>query len=155
MYIYGGNMTFENYFDMAVKTFKSMAIGLFLYPLFVALCETFDMKLHYYLPRPTVEHMGIAFIVISVIFFPLSNMLLPILSKKCGKSCDLGKKLMIAAVITAAMAETIALFGLVIYIVSADMRFFYLFFVLSLVHLFMHRPKMEQWQRYLDDLNKD
>ncbi|TCK59449.1 hypothetical protein [Seleniivibrio woodruffii] len=148
-------MTFENYFDMAVKTFRSMAVGIFLYPLFVALTESFDLNLHYFLARPTVETMGIVFIVISVVFFPLSNALLPLLSRKCGHSCDLGKKLMIASVITAGMAETIALFGLVIYIVSADVRFFYLFFVLSLVHLFMHRPKMEFWQRHLDIMSRD
>ena len=74
-------MTFENYFDMAVKTFRSMAMGLFLYPLFVALAETLDMKVHYYLPRPTVDHLGIAFIIIAVIFFPLSNALLPLLRR--------------------------------------------------------------------------
>ena len=139
---------------MSVKTFKCMGSGIFLYPLFVALSETLDLNVHYYLQKTTVENMGIAFIIISVVFFPLSNALLPTLSRKCGKSCDLGKKLMTASVITAAMAETIALFGLVIYIVSADVRFFYLFFVLSLVHLFMHRPKTQQWQKYLDDLGR-
>lgn len=148
--ITGVTMSFENYFDMAMKTFRSMTTGLFLYPLFVALSESFDLKTHHFLPQAEIVKYGIIFIVVSLLFFPLSHAAPAFFAKKYRGTEKQGKKIMTGYIISVAMSETIAVFGLVIYIISADIRYFYLFFILSFVHLILHRPKKPEWQRFFD-----
>ena len=131
-----------------------MATGLFLYPLFVALSESFDLNTHYYLPRPAVITTGTVFMVISIVFFPLASYLAHIFAVKCETARKLGKKLMIAYIFSAGLSETIAVFGLIIYIVSADLKYFYLFFVLSFVHLILHRPKRDEWQKFAKNVSE-
>lgn len=142
-------MSFENYFDMALKMFRSMTTGLFLYPLFVALSESFDLNLHHYLPQNEVFRIGTVFIVLSVVFFPLSHSAPAFFAKRCKNTEKLGRKTVTGYILSVAMSETIAVFGLIIYIVSADVRYFYLFFVMAFVHLLLHRPKKAEWQRLL------
>lgn len=144
-------MSFENYFDTAVKMFRSMTTGLFLYPLFVALSESFDFNTHYYLPKDDISKWGFVFIVISIVFFPLAHSAPNLFGKTCRDVSKLGKKILTGYIVSVAMSETIAVFGLVIYIISADVRYFYLFFILAFVHLILNRPKKPDWQRLFDD----
>lgn len=139
-------MSSDNYFDMALKMFRSMTTGLFLYPLFVALSESFDLNTHYYLPRADVINMGTVFVVLSVIFFPMANAFPVFFTKRRKPEVQPGKALLKAYILSVALSETIAVFGLIIYIVSGDIRYFYLFFVLAFIHLLMHRPKKDKWQ---------
>lgn len=143
-------MSFENYFEMSVKMFRSMTTGLFLYPLFVALSESFDLNTHYYLPLDSVIRIGTVFLVISMIFFPLAKYSSALLARGAVNPDRLGKKLFISYILSVGCSETIAVFGLIIYIVTADVRFFYLFFILAFVHLVLHRPKKPDWQKHLD-----
>lgn len=143
-------MTFEQYYELTVRMFRSMATGIFIYPLFVAVASSFDMNVHHYLPQAKVIHMGMAFILLSVIFFPLSSMLEPYFTRGCHEGEILGKKMFIAAVISMGISELIAIFGIIIFVVSGDVRYFYLYFIMAFLHLLLNRPKHDLWQKRLD-----
>lgn len=144
--------TFLYYFEMTNKLYRTMVYCLFLYPLFVAGAETFNWGIFHYLNFETMRSMGIIFIVVSIFFFPLSYVTEPYFVKGCSGIDILGRKLMFASVANLAMSETITLFGLVIYIVSGRLEFFYLFFGISFIHLITIRPSRKKWQTRLDKI---
>lgn len=127
-----------------------MATGIFVYPLFVAVASSLDMKVHHYLPTLKVAHMGMVFVLLSVVFFPLSSMLEPYITRKCHNPERLGKKMFASAAISMALSETVAIFGIIIFVVSGDVRYFYLYFVIAFVHLLVNRPRQALWQKRLD-----
>lgn len=118
---------FIYHFDLTNKLFRTMVYGLFLYPLFVAAAETFNWGIFHYLNFDTMRNMGITFMVISIVFFPLANMTEPYFVRGCRDAEILGRKMMFASIANMALSETITLFGLIIYIVSANLGYFYLF----------------------------
>jgi hypothetical protein len=145
---------FEFYFLMTAKVYKSMIYGIFLYPLFVACVETFNWGIFHFLSFETMKSMGLAFMVLSLLFFPLSYFAEPFFVKNCEDIDVLGKKLFIASMLSVGMSELITLFGIIIYVTSANLKFFYLFFIISFVHLIMIRPRHSQWQKRLDKIIK-
>lgn len=53
-----------------------------------------------------------------------------------------------AAVITYALCEVPAIFGLVLYVLGRDVSDFYLFLILSLFSFSIHFPKFRQWEEW-------
>ncbi|PLX67624.1 MAG: hypothetical protein C0602_09715 [Denitrovibrio sp.] len=145
---------FIYYFEMTNKLYRSMVYGLFLYPLFVAVAESFQWDIFHYLNFETIKNMGVTFIVLSIVFFPLSYMTEPYFVRGCRDVEALGKKLMYASIANMALSETITLFGLIVYITTADLKFFYLFFIFSFIHLISIRPSRKKWQSRLDKISK-
>jgi len=143
---------FEFYFEMTNKIFKSMLYGIFMYPLFVACAESFRWAVFHFLPFETMQDMGLIFMVLTLVFFPLSYAVEPLMIKGCTDAEQLGKKMMTASIISLGMSELMTVFGIVIYVTSANLKFFYLFFVISFVHLILIRPKQSVWQKRLDKI---
>ena len=145
--------TFQYYFDLTQKLYKTMVYALFLYPLFVASVESFHLGVFRFLNFETMQSMGLVFMVLTLLFFPLSYIADSFFIKGCTNIEDLGRKLMFSEISKMAMAETVTLFGLIIYITSANLKFFYLFFIISFVHLVAVRPTEKRWQKHLDNFN--
>jgi len=141
---------FQFYYDLSQKLFRAMIYGIFVYPLYVAANETFHWQLFYFLNFETVKNLGVGFMVASIVFFPLSQMTEPYFVRGCRDVGTLGKKLMFAQIADLALAETITIFGLIIYITSGNLKFFYLFFIISFVHILAVRPVRSKWQERLD-----
>jgi len=145
---------FQNYFNMTQSLFRTMTYALFCYPLFVALVETFHFRVFHFLNFETMKSMGTVFMLLTIVFFPLSAMMEPYFVRGCRDIPQLGKKLMYAEIANMALSETICLFGLVIYLTSANLKFFYLFFIISFIHLMTTRPSKKKWQKRLDIASK-
>lgn len=147
-------MNFEQFFELTVRMFKSMAWGILIYPLFVAVSVSLDLNIHHYIPQDKIMRMGVVSMLLSIVFFPLANMLEPYFVRGCRDVEKLGKKMMLAAVFSMALSELIAVFGLIIFVFSADLRYFYLFFVTAFVHLLLNRPKWASWQKRLNNAER-
>ncbi|PLX68487.1 MAG: hypothetical protein C0603_04860 [Denitrovibrio sp.] len=141
---------FQNYFDMTQKLYRTMVYALFIYPLFVAAVETFHFAVFRFLNFETMQKMGLVFMVLTILSFPLAYISDSFFIKGCLNTHQLGRKMMFSAIAKMAMSETITLFGLIIYITSANLKFFYLFFIISFVHILAVRPAQKRWQRQLD-----
>jgi len=146
--------TFIYHFELTNKLYRTMVYGLFIYPLFVAASETFNWGIFHFLNYDTVKSLGVSFMVVSIVFFPLSYMTEPYFVRGCRDVKLLGRKLMFASIANMALSETITLFGLIIYITSANLGFFYLFFGISFVHLILSRPSSKRWQERLDKIQQ-
>lgn len=144
--------TFRFYFDLTLSLYKGMVYLIFVYPLFVAGVESFKWPVFRFLSFGTMQTMGLIFMVLTLVFFPLSQTIDALFAKGCTDIVQLGKRLLYAEIATLALSETITVFGLVIYLTSANLKFFYLFFVVSFIHLITVRPTMKRWQKQLDKL---
>lgn len=60
----------------------------------------------------------------------------------------LSRRLFHATVITMAIAEVPALFGLVLFFISLDLRDFYLFAAMAMSAMIIYLPKYDQWERW-------
>lgn len=148
-------MQFQFYFEVSQKLFRIMVYCIFLYPLFVAASETFQWSVFHYLNSQTVKLIGTIFMAVTIAFFPLSYLSEPFFARNCSNIGLLGRRLLWTGVANMALSELITLFGLVIYITSADLKYFYLFFIISFVHLISVRPTQARWQKRLNGISHD
>ncbi len=59
------------------------------------------------------------------------------------------QKLFSATIITYALCESVAIFGLVLFLTGGETFDFYLFIALSLTFFAVHFPRYGQWEEYL------
>lgn len=145
---------FEQSFEMITKLFRTMMYGIFIYPLFVAGVETFNWGIFHFLNFETMKTMGLIFMILTLISFPLIHLTHGYFTRNCTDISDLARRLVYADIANLAISELITFYGVIIYITSANLKFFYLFFVISFIHLFTVRPSQKKWQKYLDIVAK-
>jgi hypothetical protein len=56
------------------------------------------------------------------------------------------QRLLSASVISFALCESIAIYGLVLFLLNGELREFYLFIFIALVSFVLHFPRYERWQ---------
>jgi uncharacterized RDD family membrane protein YckC len=64
------------------------------------------------------------------------------------------QRLLILSIITYAFCESIAIFGLILFLMGGNSLDFYFFAGLSLMFYFIFFPRYYQWEEYLSQLNK-
>jgi len=148
------NDQFQHYYEFTLKLYRTMVYGLFIYPLFVAGAESFHWAVFHFLNFETMKTMGLIFMILSIAFFPLSYIADTLFTKGCTNVSLMGRKMMYAEIAKMAMSELITFFGLAIYITSANLKFFYLFFLISFIHLLLIRPQQKLWQKRLDSISE-
>jgi len=144
---------FTSTFDLIQKLYRTMVFGIFVYPLFVASVETFHWAIFHFLNFETVKTMGLVFMILTLVSFPLTHIAHDIISKSAEEIDALGKKLLIAEIVNMSISEMITIYGLAIYITSANLKFFYLFFIISFIHLLTIKPSRKKWQKHLDKIS--
>jgi len=63
-------------------------------------------------------------------------------------AAEAAQKLQTATIVTAAISESVAIMGLVEYMLLNRYGSFYLFIGLALLGFLIHAPKVSQWMRY-------
>lgn len=116
------------------------------------------------LPDDAAELFRFALLGIAVLEFFLIRVLNRlILSAKApmGKSASYvqfgpeAQKLMTAAVVTFALCESIAVYGLVLFLVQGSSTDFYLFLVVSLFSFSVYFPKYGAWEAWMKEKKKN
>jgi len=144
---------FQASFLMTEKLYRTMVYGIFLYPLFVAGVETFHWGIFHFLNFETMKKMGLVFMVLTLISFPLTHITYKFFTRGISDIAPLGQRLVYIEILNMGISELISVYGLVIYITSANLKFFYLFFVISFIHLLSIRPSRKRWQNHLDKIS--
>lgn len=67
---------------------------------------------------------------------------------------DSAQRLLITAVITFALCELVALFGVAVFLVSGHALDFYIFLVLSIILITTNFPLRKEWEELVKDLSK-
>lgn len=144
---------FQASYLMTEKLYRTMVYGIFLYPLFVAGVETFHWGIFHFLNHETVKKMGLVFMVLTIASFPLTHATYRLFTGGISDIAPLGRRLVYIEILNMGISELISFYGIVIYITSADLKFFYLFFIISFIHLLTIRPSRKRWQNHLDKIS--
>lgn len=148
------NLSFEQAFFTAKKMGNAMIFGLLFYMGFVEICTALNWDIYYYVSYEALKITGFIFIFITVLFFPLNIIITSKLTKGALSFNMVGQKLLKSYVIMYAMSEIVTVFGLVIFIISSNKGYFYLFFTVSLLHLLIYYPKYDNWIDKAEDILK-
>lgn len=144
-----GRIDTSEYFNRAMIMAKGMFPGVFIYLVFAGLTEIFGWDLFIYASPEYVKQTGFIFIAFSVILFPVSKEIEKYSAMKAKTGDLLLKRLYYATLINFAIGEIIAFFGIIIYILSGDIRFFFLFFNICLLHIIVNRPTLKKWKKFM------
>ena len=141
----------NEYFNKALIVTKSMFPGVFIYVVLAGMTEYFGWDIFVYASPEAVKKAGFVFVALSVISFPIAREIEKNAPLKAKTGNELLRRLYYASLINLAVAELSILFGIVIYIMSGDMRYFFLFFNICLLHIIINRPTLAKWTAYMDN----
>ncbi|MGE4496989.1 MAG: hypothetical protein AB7E48_03845 [Deferribacterales bacterium] len=139
----------SEYFHKAMMITKAMFPGVFIYLFFAGLSEYFNWNIFLYVSPDAVRQTGFAFIAVSVISFPLAKEIEKHAAKKAETGDGLLKRLYFSTLINLALGEFSAFFGIITYVMSGDIRYFFLFFNICLLHIILNRPTYKKWKNHM------
>ncbi|WP_022851174.1 hypothetical protein [Limisalsivibrio acetivorans] len=142
------------YFHRAVTLSRAMFPGVFLYFLFAVATEAFDWNIFIYTAKDTVTSTGYVLTFFAVLTFPAARVIERLMSRGTPGGDALFKKLYYATLINLGIGEIHSVFGIVLYVMSGDVRYFFLFFNLGLLHIIVSSPREKRWDAYTEDINK-
>jgi hypothetical protein len=145
------DIQFNEYFNKAVMITKSMFPGVFIYVILAGMTEYFGWDIFVYTAPAIVKNTGFAFVALSVISFPIAREIEKNAPIKAINGDDLLRRLYYASLINLGIAEISVCFGIIIYIMSGDVRYFFLFFNICLLHIIINRPTLSKWENYMDN----
>jgi len=106
-----------------------------------------DMRLH--LDEAQRVVFRTAFYVLAIIIFPFTNLMRHILlrlNQTMPGEKSASQRYLLTIIITQSMIEVVSLFGPVMYLLGDDFNTLYIFSVLGLVGIALHRPKQDDYQ---------
>lgn len=144
-----GRIDESEFFHKAMMITKAMFPGVFIYLFFAGLAEYFQWNVFLYISPETVKQTGFVFIALSVISFPLAREIEKHAVRKAETGDGLLKRLYFSTLINLAVGEFSAFFGIIIYVMSGDIRYFFLFFNICLLHIILNRPTYHKWKKHM------
>jgi len=96
-----------------------------------------------------------SFYVIAIILFPMVNLLRYILLRlnhTMPGDNSAKSRYLLTTIVTLVLIESVGLFGFIMFILGDEVNSLYIFSVLSLLGLFLHRPKLQEYQQIIEAL---
>lgn len=95
------------------------------------------------------------FYVIAIVLFPLTNLLRFILlrlNQTMPGEKTAEQRYLVTIVVTQGMIEVVSLFGLIMFVLGDDFNTLYIFTLMGVVGIYLHKPKREELQSIIDAL---
>jgi hypothetical protein len=95
--------------------------------------------------------------VFAIILFPLSNLIRYILirlNETMPGETPAKYRYLITVIVSLATVEIVGMFGFIMFILGDDFNTLYIFSVLAILGLFLHRPKQEEYQKIIEALRR-
>ncbi|WP_148261933.1 hypothetical protein [Methylomonas methanica] len=95
------------------------------------------------------------FYVIAIALFPLTNLLRFILlrlNQTMPGERTAEQRYLVTIIVTQAMIEIVSLFGFIMFLLGDDFNTLYIFTLLGVVGIYLHKPKREELQSIIDAL---
>lgn len=89
------------------------------------------------------------FYVIAIVLFPLTNLMRHILlrlNQTMPGETSAERRYLVTVIVTQAMIETVSLFGLVMFMLGDDFNTLYIFTLLGVLGIYLHKPKQAELQ---------
>jgi len=130
---------------------KIMFFGLFAYLAFVLAVQYFQWEVFFFVPFPKAKKLAAVFIIMTIFSYPLMKYIEMRAVKGSIDSYHMAKRLFASTMINLGIAELAALYGLVIFVITANEMYFHLFFSCSLLGVILAMPRAPRWQSYLGE----
>ena len=132
-------------FNKSRKLGFTMMFGLFAYMLFVEVAQWQNWPVYIFVSFDAIRTAGAVFISSTLVFFPAYLYIEKKAALAATSHLNLRKRLFNVSILGYAIGELITIFGLAIFIMSGNEKFFYLFFAVSLVYLGVNMPRETRW----------
>ena len=139
----------------AIFIWIAMGFSLFIYAFVVEILRMNPAFLHRPSLLPEIENLRFGFLVLAIgqfflIGFVRKRLVYTIQAQKHpgngGPISERVSKLINASIVTHALCESVALYGMVLFFLTSNSFDFYVFMVLSLMYLAFYFPRYAQWE---------
>ena len=131
-----------------------LAMLLFL-SIYNLICHLWGDEIRQPLQEPQRILIRTVFYVIAIVLFPLTNLLRYILlrlNQTMPGVRTAEQRYLITILVTQGAIEIVSLFGLIMFMLGDDFNTLYIFTLLGVVGIYLHKPKREELQSIIDAL---
>ena len=119
----------------------------------IFICHYFidDIRLATYTEPPILIRSVLYFV--AIITFPLTNLIRHImlrLNQTMPGETTAKSRYFITVLISMSFAETLGIYGLILFVIGDDFNTLYIFSCLCVLALFLYRPKVEEYRTVID-----
>lgn len=121
------------------------------------ICHFFGSELRINLSEEQRVFTRSIFYVISIILFPVTNLIRHImlrLNQTMPGKTPAKQRYLVTTIITLSCIEIVGLFGFIMFMLGDEINSLYIFTVLGLLGLFLHRPRQSELQQIIEALGK-
>jgi putative Ca2+/H+ antiporter (TMEM165/GDT1 family) len=132
-----------------------MVISLLAY---VAICQWFGHELQEPLPEERREFIRTIFYVIAIVLMPLTNLIRHIqlkLNQTMPGNKTAKSRYLLTVIVSMLLMESIGVLGFVMYMLGDDFNTLYIFTGLSLLGVYLYRPKEDEYDQIVNELNNE
>ena len=122
------------------------------------ICHTLGTDIRINLPEEQRIFIRSILYVITIILFPLTNLLRHILlrlNQTMPGDKSAKNRYLMTTVITLLSIETVGVFGFVMFMLGDEYNTLYIFSTLGVLGLFLHRPREQEYRDIVDALEKN
>ncbi len=119
------------------------------------ICQLMAGDIQVYLEQQQRVLIRTILYAIAIILFPLANLIRYIfirLNQTMPGSNSAKNRYLITIVVSLCFIETVGLFGFIMFILGDDYNTLYIFSVMALLGVYMHRPKLEEYNQIIEAL---
>lgn len=118
-------------------------------------CHLWGEEIRQPLDEPQRVLIRTIFYVVAIAVFPLTNLLRFILlrlNQTMPGEKTAEQRYLVTIIVTQAMIEVVSLFGFIMFLLGDDFNTLYIFTLLGVVGIYLHKPKREELQSIIDAL---
>ncbi len=140
-------------------TIHWMIVGIMLIMLITynIICHTIGADIRINLPEEQRVFIRSILYLITIILFPLTNLLRHILLKlnrTMPGDTPAKNRYLTTTIVTLASIETVGMFGFIMFILGDEINSLYIFSLLGVLGVFIHRPREQEYRGIIEALKK-
>ncbi|MBM4208658.1 MAG: hypothetical protein FJ190_11875 [Gammaproteobacteria bacterium] len=124
---------------------------------YVVICHVFGHELQTPLPEEQREFIRTMFYVIAIVLMPLTNLIRHImlrLNQTMPGDKPARSRYLLTVIVSMVLMETIGILGFVMYMLGDDFNTLYIFTGLSVLGMFLYRPKEYEYNQIVISISK-
>lgn len=120
---------------------------LLLLAMYNVFCHVWADEFRFNLAEPDRVVIRSIFYLAAIVLFPLANLMrhvfLRLNQTMPGEKCA-ERRYLVTVIVTQSMIEAVSLFGMIMFLLGDDFNTLYIFSLLGLLGIYLHRPRLEE-----------
>lgn len=115
---------------------------------YIVVCRYLGQQIQIGMNEPQRVLIRTILYAVGIVIFPLTSLLRHImlrLNQTMPGDTAARSRYLVTVIVTQAMIESIALFGLIMFVLGDDYNTLYIFSTMAFLGIFLHRPKMDEY----------